>query len=81
MDKKQLLKTFSEKRQRNAELDAVLNDQFSPKDAAEIRKLIANYFWNKVTEEMEVLAIEKGWTQETYEQWANDHFRTPYEGI
>jgi hypothetical protein len=32
-----------------------------------------------VDEEMEKLEEEKGWTQETYEQWGKEHLRTPYK--
>jgi hypothetical protein len=27
---------------------------------------------------MESLAKEKGWNEETYEQWGKEHLRTPY---
>jgi len=30
-----------------------------------------------IDNEMERLAIEKGWTEKTYEQWGKEHLRTP----
>jgi hypothetical protein len=42
----------------------------------EIRVLLCQYFADKVTEEMDRLWDERGWTQETMEEWANEHMRS-----
>lgn len=35
----------------------------------EIRRLMANYFAEKASDEMDKLWDEKGWTNETMEEW------------
>ena len=52
---------------------------FPEDDFAEIKKLIVKLLAKRIDDEMEKLEKEKGWTQETYEQWGNEHFRTPYK--
>lgn len=39
------------------------------KDLIEIRRLIANYFAEKASDEMDRLWDERGWTDETMEIW------------
>lgn len=45
----------------------------------EIRDLLAKYFADKATEEMDKLWEEKGWTDETMEEWSKEHMRTEYK--
>ncbi len=45
----------------------------------EIRQLLAQYFLDKVDEEMDNLWQVKGWTVNTIEEWAKEHERTPYQ--
>ena len=45
----------------------------------EIKRLIVKTLAENVDAEMEKLEKEKGWTQETYEQWGKEHMRTPYK--
>lgn len=61
------------------ELLKVFSFELSEEQVLEIRSLLANYFAEKATEEADRLWEAKGWTDETMEQWANEHFRTPYE--
>ena len=42
----------------------------------EIKMLLSQYFADKATEEMDRLWDEKGWSQETMEEWANEHMRS-----
>ena len=42
----------------------------------EIRQLLAKYFAQKVDEEMNQLWEERGWTEETMREWANEHLRS-----
>lgn len=42
----------------------------------EIRGLLARYFAEKATEEMDRLWEERGWTEQTMKDWASDHFRS-----
>ncbi len=37
----------------------------------EIREMIAQYFADKVTKEVDALWEEKGWSEETMKEWAN----------
>ena len=48
-------------------------------DFLQIKRLAVQLLAKKVDEEMERLEKEKGWTQETYEQWGREHMRTPYK--
>jgi len=48
-------------------------------DFLQMKRLAVQLLAKKVDEEMERLEKEKGWTQETYEQWGKEHMRTPYK--
>jgi len=61
------------------ELIKVFSFDLSEAQVLEIRSLLANYFADKATEEADRLWEERGWTDETMENWADEHFRTPYE--
>jgi hypothetical protein len=57
------------------ELLKVFNRDLPDEQVLEIRSLLADYFLKKADEELERLENEKGWTAETYEKWANEHWR------
>ena len=42
----------------------------------EIRRLLARYFAQKVTDEMSQLWDKKGWSDETIEEWKNEKMRS-----
>ena len=44
----------------------------------EIRQLLADYFARKVDEEVDRLFEERGYDEQTIEEWLNTHMRTPY---
>ncbi len=44
----------------------------------EIRQILAHYFAQKATEEMDKLWEKNGWTNETVDIWLNERMRTPY---
>lgn len=48
-------------------------------DYDEIKRFIVKMLAKNIDDEMERLEKEKGWTQETYEQWGREHIRTPYQ--
>ena len=48
-------------------------------DYNEIKKFVVKTLAKNIDDEMERLEKEKGWTQETYEQWGKEHMRTPYK--
>ncbi len=45
----------------------------------EIKELLAKYFADKATEEMDKLWDEKGWDEATMEEWSKEHMRTEYK--
>jgi len=48
-------------------------------DYNEIKRFVVKTLAKNIDDEMERLEKEKGWTQETYEQWGKEHRRTPYK--
>lgn len=42
----------------------------------EVRNMLANYFLQKAGDEMDVLWEERGWTEETMREWADEHIRS-----
>jgi len=53
--------------------------QLGDQQLTEIRDLLANYFAQKATEEMDKLWEENDWDEETMEKWSQEHMRTPYK--
>ena len=53
--------------------------ELGEKQLLEIRELLAKYFADKATEEMDRLWDEKGWSEQTMEEWSQEHMRTKYE--
>jgi hypothetical protein len=43
----------------------------------DIKALLSNYFEKTASDEMDRLWDENGWTNETMDEWANEHNRTP----
>ncbi len=46
----------------------------------EIRTILAAYFAEKVTTEMDTLFESNKWGVEKIEEWSKEHMRTKYEG-
>lgn len=42
----------------------------------EIRGMIANYFADRVTKDVDALWEEKGWSEDTMKEWAKEHMRS-----
>jgi hypothetical protein len=42
----------------------------------EIRNLLANYFFEKASDEMDKLWDERGWSETTMREWSDEHLRT-----
>lgn len=61
------------------ELLRVFNFDLSEEQLKEIRALLADYFANKVTSEMDALFEEKKWGEEKIEEWSKEHMRIKYE--
>lgn len=48
-------------------------------DYVEIKRVIVKALAKNIDTEMELLEKEKGWTEQTYEDWGKEHLRTPYQ--
>ncbi len=58
------------------ELVKLFRYELSDEQLLEIRRLLARYFAQKVTDEMSQLWEEKGWSDETIEEWKNEKMRS-----
>ena len=45
----------------------------------DIKDLLARYFAAEATKEMDKLWQQNDWSNETMNEWANTHMRTPYK--
>jgi len=61
------------------ELVKMFSIQLNDIQLFEIRDLLAKYFADKATHEMDKLWIAKNWSDDTIEKWSNEHMRTPYK--
>ncbi len=59
------------------ELLNIFSRNLPDEELLEIKSILSAYFAEKATKEMDRLWDEKGWTQETMQQWLNEHMRTP----
>ena len=79
MDKNKMYDLLEKKKKFQQELNKVLSSYLSEDELKQVKQLIADYYAQKVIKEMDKLAAECGWTQETYDEWLNEHMRTPYK--
>jgi hypothetical protein len=61
------------------ELLQMFRFEISDEQVKEIRKLLVEYFADKVTSEIDALFEEKDWGEEKIEEWSKEHMRTKYE--
>ena len=61
------------------ELIKVFSYQLNDIQLFEIRDILAKYFADKATQEMDDLWIENKWNSNTMDNWAEEHMRTPYK--
>ena len=61
------------------ELLQIFQYQLEETQLVEVKELLANYFAEKATEEMDRLWEENNWSEETMESWSNEHMRTEYK--
>ena len=47
----------------------------SEEDIAELKKTLLEYLYNRAMREATKIDDERGYTQQTYEQWKNEHMR------
>ncbi len=60
------------------ELLKVFSYQLNQQQLTDIKNLLANYFAEQATQEMDKLWEENNWDNNTMTNWANEHLRTPY---
>ena len=51
----------------------------SEKELEEMKQVLSDYYFQKVEKRAAELYKNKGWTQETLDAMANEHFRVPYK--
>lgn len=51
----------------------------SEEEMADIKRILAKYYAEKATGEMDRLWNQKQWTNETMDLWLKEHKRTPYK--
>ncbi len=60
------------------ELIKMFSFQLDDIQLIEIRDILTKYFAENATKEMDKLWQNNNWSNETMENWANEHIRTPY---
>lgn len=60
------------------ELLKIFSYQLNQQQLTDIKNLLANYFSEQATQEMDKLWEENNWDNDTMTTWANEHLRTPY---
>ena len=59
------------------ELLKVFSYQLNQQQLTDIKNLLANYFAEQATQEIDKLWEENSWDSNTMTNWANEHLRTP----
>ena len=60
------------------ELLKVFSYQLNQQQLTDIKNLLANYFAEQATKEMDKLWEENQWDENTMDTWLNEHLKTPY---
>jgi hypothetical protein len=60
------------------ELLKLFSRDIEDKDVKEIKRLIVKYLATKLTDAVDKVWEEKGWTNEDMDKFSNTHMRTPY---
>ena len=60
------------------ELLKIFSYQLNPQQLTDIKNLLASYFAEQATQEMDKQWEENNWDNNTMAEWANEHLRTPY---
>lgn len=62
------------------EILKIFRFDISENQIKEIRSLLAAYFAEKVTSDMDALFESNKWGEEKINEWSKEHMRTKYEG-
>lgn len=60
------------------ELMKIFSLELTEEELSEVRNMLAKYFAGRASSEMDKLWKERGYSQETINEWLNSHLRTPY---
>jgi len=61
------------------ELIKMFSFQLNDNQLIEIRDILTEYFATKATNEMDKLWTNSGWSDDTMNNWINEHMKTPYK--
>lgn len=61
------------------ELVKIFSYQLQETQLLEIKSILAKYFADKASDEMDKLWEQNSWTDKTMETWSKEHLRTPYK--
>jgi hypothetical protein len=62
------------------ELLKVFSYELSEEQLSEIRNLLANYFAEKASDQMDLLWEQNNWSEETMHEWGKEHMRVRQNG-
>jgi hypothetical protein len=62
------------------ELLKVFSYELSEEQLSEIRNLLANYFAEKASDQMDLLWEQNNWSEETMNEWGKEHMRVRQNG-
>ena len=63
------------------ELLKVFNYELNQQQLTDIKDLLANYFAEQATREMDKLWEQQGWDENTMIEWASEHSRQPHNSL
>ncbi len=63
------------------ELLKLFSYQLNQQQLIDIKRLLAHYFAEQATQEMDKLWEENNWDNNTISEWATEHLRTPYNSL
>lgn len=61
------------------ELLKLFSFNLSEQQLKDVKALLAEYFANQATQEIDKLWDENEWSETTIQQWSQEHLRTKYE--
>lgn len=64
----------------NIQLEILQSFNYSLNDdeLVSFKKMLVDYFSNKISDDIDQLFEENGWGDEKSDEWASTHMRTPY---
>ncbi len=61
------------------ELLKLFSFEVSEAQIKDIKQILAKYFEQKITEDMDKLFEQNNWDESKIEEWSQEHMRTPYK--